>query len=57
MSTAIEAAFSEWYNKAILDNGECPMRQCFYAGVDFAAKANTELIKEYQETMEKKSEE
>lgn len=55
MSSAIEAAFEEFYTMR-------PMMHltsyeqgllCFAEGIAHAAKANTELIKEYQETMEK----
>ena len=59
MSTAIEAAFDEWLKETYHQdykwgNGERVVaRKAFTAGFDLAAKANTELIKEYQETMEK----
>jgi len=59
MSSAIEAAFDEWLKETYHQdykwgNGERVVaRKAFAAGVSHAAKANTELIKEYQETMEK----
>ena len=51
----IAAAFEEWYNSLthIEASNWDQLALAFAAGVDFAAKANTELIKEYQETMEK----
>lgn len=60
MSTPMEAAFEKvWLDQD--DWHEYSERCCglhfFELGVSHAAKANTELIKEYQETMEKKGEE
>lgn len=60
MSNPIEAAFDEWAeeNKHSMDImgdfDKFVIKEAFAAGVSHAAKANTELIKEYQETMEKK---
>ncbi len=55
MSTAIESAFEEWVGAVHYDyeSEYDAARLAFAAGVSHAAKANTELIKEYQETMEK----
>ena len=55
MSTAIEAAFEAWLEQRRDQDGTkyITFREAFTAGFDLAAKANTELIKEYQETMEK----
>ena len=57
MSNPIEAAFDEWFGPNLCDYESTSYKLCklaFAAGVSHAAKANTELIKEYQETMEKK---
>ena len=57
MSNPIEAAFIEYieevnpYTKIEYDTA----KQAFAAGVSHAAKANTELIKEYQETIKEQS--
>ena len=64
MSTAIEAAFDEWYGTtspnstgSVENMVRYYAQLAFAAGISHAAKANTELIKEYQETMEKIDEE
>jgi len=53
MSTAIDAAFKEWVGAVHYDyeSEYDAARLAFQAGVSHAAKANTELIKEYQETI------
>lgn len=54
MSTPIEAAFEEWAKKNnlyFISGPEALAHKAFAAGVDFAAKANTELIKEYINTV------
>ena len=60
MSNPIEAAFEEWAEQELVMKSRYRTHQerliakvAFAAGVSHAAKANTELIKEYQETMEK----
>jgi len=60
MSNPIEAAFEEWIKQESVmkssyrtHNEFSIAKLAFTAGVSHAAKANTELIKEYQETMEK----
>ena len=61
MSTAIDAAFEEWLKETYHQdykwgNGERVVAaKAFTAGFDLAAKANTELIKEYQETIKEQS--
>ena len=52
----IAAAFEEFYTMTPMSHltSYDQLLLCFTEGVARAAKANTELIKEYQETMEKK---
>jgi len=58
MSTAIEAAFEEFWGGELRESSSRHevaaynwAKKAFQAGFDFAAKANTELIKEYISTV------